>query len=232
LRRLPGHRLSERVFPNDLEVLVHATVRSNSRPWGSHGRLQGFDVLEGSSRRYETSEKLARCSARKTRQLLAITQSKGDFPMPNDQTALDAAMEQEPDLTSWGLAGPFLCTRNDIGRAKIVKDRDELRNSLEMFQVCCEFLRLCRRRKTINTTLGPSSLLIGYVRSWSRLPIIHGSFIAALIHMGVRIERMVGDHGVGMALATPLPWYPFQSLPIKESGRVLRTHREITWSGA
>lgn len=128
--------------------------------------------------------------------------------MITDQAALDVAIEKEPDLNAWGLADRYTCARNRVTPAKSAEYREELRSSedaLEMFQACCEYLALCPRTKTINRRLGSSYGMKHCVENWSGVYVTNGSFIVALIHMGVQYKRIPDSPNVWVALSRHLP---------------------------
>jgi hypothetical protein len=125
-----------------------------------------------------------------------------------DQAALDAAIGREPDLNAWGLADRFTCARNDIDQAKAEVYREEPRSSedaIEMFRRCCDYLKLCFKTEKINRRVGSSCGLKHCVEHWSGWYVTNGSFIAALIHMGIPYKRIPDSPNVWMALSPQLP---------------------------
>jgi|GEM_PF-1105726 len=116
----------------------------------------------------------------------------------------------EPQLSSWGVGNSRLYERNRITPGKVVGWREELKSELGMFQTCCAYLFLCRKRKTINPRVGSSYSLKHLVEAWSGEYVTNGAFIAALIHIGIKYEVHEGSLNVTVAISSHLPRGPKQ----------------------
>lgn len=122
------------------------------------------------------------------------------------QADLFNAIEKEPLLTNSGI-GIFSLrklTSNERKR-KFQEKRGALKNNLEQFQVCCEWLTLCRKRKTINPEIGTSYGLKHQVEKYFNKYVTNGSFIAAIIHSGVLYKIDPDSINIEVALSSKLP---------------------------
>ena len=83
------------------------------------------------------------------------------------QSDLFNAVEKEPLLTNSGIGISSLrkLTPNERKR-KFQEEREALKDNLEQFRVCCEWLTLCRKRKTINSKIGTSYGLKRHVEKY------------------------------------------------------------------
>ena len=118
-------------------------------------------------------------------------------PTKND---LLKVMEKEPYLCSIGLANSLLCKREKID---LEKERGSLRNQVKEFQLSCEWLSLCKIRKTINRDIGMSYSLRRYsVRKWCGRYVSNGAFIAAVIHLNIPYRRYSDSINVHIAISS------------------------------
>ncbi len=101
------------------------------------------------------------------------------------ESDLIRVVEGTPELSAWGLAGPPARRRNRVTLERHERDREVLKKEVRGFQLCCQWLALYRRRKTINLNLGTSYGLKHAVEQWSGEYLTNGAFIAAVIHLGI-----------------------------------------------
>jgi hypothetical protein len=114
------------------------------------------------------------------------------------------AVEKESMLTNFGIGIPSATPKNK--RKEIFqKERESLKKNFEQFQVCCEWLSLCRRRKTINTKIGTSYGLKHRVEKHFGKYVTNGAFIAAVIHLGIPYKIATGSPNIKVALSSSLP---------------------------
>jgi hypothetical protein len=98
------------------------------------------------------------------------------------QNALIKVMEREPWLCDWGLANKALCMINNIDLAS---SRESLEHRTKKFGICCEWLKLCKAIKTVNCGIPGSYHLKHLVERWAGTYVSNGSFIAAVIYLGI-----------------------------------------------
>ncbi len=120
------------------------------------------------------------------------------------------AIEQDHCLTEFGIgiwgnpgADCLLKTESpsDLQKQRVVLEE----NGLRMFQICCAWLSLCKRRKTINLKISHSYGLKHQVSRYFDEYVTNGAFIAALIHMSVRYQKYGNFPNVDVALSSRLP---------------------------
>ena len=93
------------------------------------------------------------------------------------QEQLDKVMQDYPDLTSNGFESSD----------KYRQDREELRNDLAGFQAACVYLSRVNKTKSINMAVSS----YGYkhrVEDMGYPYLFNGTFIAAALHMGFKID--------------------------------------------
>jgi hypothetical protein len=88
-------------------------------------------------------------------------------------------------LSPWGLGDGYLCGRNGISRECFERGRQQIKEEVRGFQLCCQWLALYRRRKTVNPAIGTSYKLKHAVEEWAGEYVSNGTFIAAVIHLGI-----------------------------------------------
>lgn len=111
-------------------------------------------------------------------------------------------MEKEPWLCAWGLANEGLCKRmRRQGFVDCEQSREELKNKVRMFQLCCEWLSLCRVRRTVNLSIGTSYSLKHAVEKWCGEYIANGAFIAAVIHLGISYKSYNDSPNIHVGLS-------------------------------
>lgn len=115
------------------------------------------------------------------------------------------AIEKEPMLTNFGI-GILSTTPRNERKGTFQKERESLKNNFEQFQVCCEWLSLCRRRKTINsqTSYGLKHKLEKHFGKY----VTNGAFIAAVIHLDIPYKITPGRPNIEVALSSSLPPMP------------------------
>lgn len=106
---------------------------------------------------------------------------------------------KEPFLCAWGIAPPYICMRMED--FNFDASRQDLSNRLNEFKICCEWLRNQKQRKTINHAIGTSYSLKHVVERWAGEYVSNGSFIAALIHLGINYEVENGGPNVWVSLS-------------------------------
>lgn len=111
---------------------------------------------------------------------------------------LISAMTKEPLLSAFGLHG-------SNREPNFEREREALKKSFEMFQVCSEYLRFCKPIKTINPRVGSSYGLKHEVERWSGVYVHNGAFIAAVIHAGIKYKRISRMPNIYLAISTKLP---------------------------
>jgi hypothetical protein len=107
-------------------------------------------------------------------------------------------------LSAWGLASPYACRRNEVTPERHERDREDLRAEVRGFQLCCQWLALYRRRKTVNLSLGTSYGLKHAVEIWSGEYVTNGAFIAAVIHMGISYLSRPDSPNIKLAISRKL----------------------------
>ena len=115
-------------------------------------------------------------------------------------------VDNHPDVSSWGVGGPQSWTARRNGRTPehFEADRQSLREDVRMFQLCCQWLSLFRRRKTINLNLGTSYGLKHAVEEWSGEYIHNGAFIAAVFHLGIPYLSRADSPNIKIAISRKL----------------------------
>lgn len=105
---------------------------------------------------------------------------------------LIAVIDKTPALCAWGLAftvwgpvGGYLRGHGRINIKDFERGREDLKEQLRGFQLCCRWLALYRRRKTVNFSIGTSWKLKHVVEAWAGEYVSNGAFIAAVIHLGI-----------------------------------------------
>ena len=88
------------------------------------------------------------------------------------------AIAKEPALTIYGL-------ERIINIEEYRRSRDLLKDRFIEFQISCDWLSRCPRRKTVNSRIGNSFGLKDRVQAWAGELISNGAFIAAVIHLGI-----------------------------------------------
>jgi len=121
-----------------------------------------------------------------------LSKSQTNLNQPTNQDFLNA-LEKEPYLIDFGIRCSF-----HVDRKLSAAENKELfhnqrksfaRSGYREFSVCCEWLRGCSKRKTINTSIS-SYRLKHMVEAWAKMVgledyyVSNGAFIAAAIHMG------------------------------------------------
>jgi glyoxalase superfamily protein len=116
----------------------------------------------------------------------------GEMIKPTEQDFL-SAIEKEPYLIDFGIRCNFHIDRKktaEENKAIFHSQRDSFaRSGYREFCLCCEWLKGCTQRKTINTSLF-SYRLKHMVEAWAKKTgrddyyVSNGAFIAAAIHMG------------------------------------------------
>lgn len=124
--------------------------------------------------------------------------------MPTQDDLL-RAIEKEPALTYFGMG--IYQERNkskEEREQEFAEQREKLRQSLHMFQLCCEWLSLQKPIQTINPKVGSSYRLKHAVEAYynNREYIANGVFIAALIHMGIPYKVRTDSPNVTVALSS------------------------------
>ena len=111
------------------------------------------------------------------------------------QDQLDKVMQEYPRLTSNGFESSML---KDFER-----DREELRNDLAGFQAACVYLSRVNKTKSINMDVSS----YGYkhrVEDMGYPYLFNGTFIAAAIHMGFKIDTRPDTPNAAFNISDPL----------------------------
>ena len=106
------------------------------------------------------------------------------------QDQLDKVMQDYPDLTSNGFESSD-------------KNREELRNDLAGFQAACVYLSRVNKTKSINMAVSS----YGYkhrVEDMGYPYLYNGTFIAAAIHMGFKIDTRTDTPNAAFNISDPL----------------------------
>ena len=93
------------------------------------------------------------------------------------QRDLDMVMAQNPNLSYFGLELP--------SSQDYAFNRNELKKSLKAFQLCCAFLSLCKKSKTVNVKITNNNYLKHRVEHFMKTPIPAGSIVAAADLIGI-----------------------------------------------
>ena len=121
----------------------------------------------------------------------------GLFPKLED---LLKVMETEPWLCNWGLANKLLCK---IYKIDIEQNRESLTHyHLRGFQLSSDWLGLCEIRKRINISIPTSYTLKHMVEEWCSEYVSNGSFIAAVIHLGIPYKDYKDSPNIHVALSS------------------------------
>ncbi len=111
------------------------------------------------------------------------------------QEHLDKVMQDYPDLTSNGF---------ESSKSKdFEKNREELRNDLAGFQAACVYLSRVNKTKSINMAVSS----YGYkhrVENMGYPYLFNGTFIAAAIHMGFKIDTRLDTPNAAFNISDPL----------------------------
>lgn len=115
-------------------------------------------------------------------------------------------VDGNPDLSAWGFGGPQSWTARRNGRTlqHFESDRAALKEDARMFQLCCQWLCLFQRRKTVNLTLGTSYGLKHCVEAWSGEYVTNGAFIAAVLRLGIKYLRYADSPNIKLAISRKL----------------------------
>jgi len=111
------------------------------------------------------------------------------------QDQLDKVIQDYPRLTSNGFESSML---KDFER-----DREELRNDLAGFQAACVYLSRVNKTKSINKAVSS----YGYkhrVEEMGYPYLLNGTFIAAAIHMGFKIDTRMDTPNAAFNISDPL----------------------------
>ena len=108
-------------------------------------------------------------------------------------------ISEVPGLVSWGLS---VKRRNE----KYYRGRFLLKSYVPEFQLCCDWLSLCKKRKTVNRRIGSCDTLRRTVESWAGCYISTGALIAAVFHMGITYEEFTDFPNVYIALSSRCPF--------------------------
>ena len=106
------------------------------------------------------------------------------------QDQLDKVIQDYPDLTSNGFESSD-------------KNREELRNDLAGFQAACVYLSRVNKTKSINKAVSS----YGYkhrVEEMGYPYLLNGTFIAAAIHMGFKIDTRMDTPNAAFNISDPL----------------------------
>ena len=106
------------------------------------------------------------------------------------QDQLDKVMQDYPDLTSNGFESSD-------------KNREELRNDLAGFQAACVYLSYMKKTKSIDMAVSS----YGYkhrVEDMGYPYLYNGTFIAAAIHMGFKIDTRSDTPNAAFNISDPL----------------------------
>jgi hypothetical protein len=106
------------------------------------------------------------------------------------QDQLDKVMQDYPDLTSNGFESSD-------------KNREELKNDLAGFQAACVYLTYMKKTPEINMDISS----YGYkhrVEDMGYHYVYNGSFIAAAIHMGFKIDTRTDTPNAAFNISDPL----------------------------
>lgn len=121
------------------------------------------------------------------------------------QDLLDA-IEKEPFLTDFGIGiwhGHRKLPKEE--RQQILQeDREALSQRFEEFCICCKWLLLCKYRKTMNprnTSYGLKHRVENHFGTY----ITNGTFIAAIIHLGIPYEIIYGSPNIKVGISMKLP---------------------------
>ena len=109
------------------------------------------------------------------------------------------AMEKEPGLTDQGIA--WKAPGEDFERS-----RAGLAGNLKDFKFCCNWLSQCKQIKTINRQVGSSYALKHLAEAWSGRHLSNGSFIAAVIHLGIPYQTFSDTPNICLALSSRCPF--------------------------
>lgn len=111
------------------------------------------------------------------------------------QDQLNKVMQEYPRLTSNGF---------ESSKSKdFEREREELRNDLAGFQAACVYLSRVNKTKSINTTVSS----YGYkhrVEEMGYPYLFNGTFIAAAIHMGFKIDTSMDTPNAAFNIYDPL----------------------------
>lgn len=109
------------------------------------------------------------------------------------QDQLDKVMQNYPGLTSNGFESSN----------KYRQNRQELKNDLAGFQAACVYLSCVNKTKSINTAVSS----YGYkhrVEDMGYPYLFNGTFIAAAIHMGFKIDTRTDTPNAAFNISDPL----------------------------
>lgn len=133
------------------------------------------------------------------------------------QDQLIKALEKEPDLTREGLDSKH----TDRFESK----RNELLGCLRQVDLCCQWLSLCKQRQSINKKVSSYGLK-HYVERYFGEYVSNGDFIAALIVLGIRYERIPYQNlNVFTCLSNKLPEDATSKLEKEEAKEFRRWRR-------
>jgi len=114
------------------------------------------------------------------------------------QDQLDKVIQDYPDLTSNGFE-----SSKSKEFEKNRQDREELRNDLAGFQAACVYLSRVNKTKSINKAVSS----YGYkhrVEEMGYPYLLNGTFIAAAIHMGFKIDTRMDTPNAAFNISDPL----------------------------
>jgi len=120
------------------------------------------------------------------------------------------AIEKEPLLTNFGI-GIFQSGEKmtiEERQEEFQKERELLKDNLEQFQICCNWLTLCQKRKTVNLNIDSSYGLKHRVENHFKSYVSNGSFIAAIIYLEIPYKIYPSRPNINVALSSKLPPLP------------------------
>ena len=125
------------------------------------------------------------------------------------QQELDAVMLQNPNITCNGLELP---TSKDFA-----KNRHFLKESLEAFQYCCAYLRLCKKTKTPCRDSLHSGYLKSHVETVMKIYVPSGAIVAAAECLGIKYYSNIKNTPfVKLYISSKLPFTLEQELVARE----------------
>lgn len=123
------------------------------------------------------------------------------------QQDLLSAMDKESLLTDFGIGiwHEHQKLPKEQRREKFKQERQSLADNFEHFEVCCQWLSLCKRRKTVNHGIPSSYGLKHMAEDYFNTYVTNGAFIAAVIHLGIPYKVLGHGPNVDVALSSIPP---------------------------
>jgi hypothetical protein len=111
-------------------------------------------------------------------------------------------IEQNPDLSAWGMVPRYLRRRTGITAEDHDRSRRALKEQVRGFKLCVRWLSLLRCRQTINFSIGSSYSLKHLAESWAGEYISNGAFITAAIYLNITYLHRGESPNIYLALSS------------------------------